>query len=96
MLTMLTRESRALALDVSLLGGRPRGTHCTTIIARRALSPSTYGATLRASGVDRSARPSKEGYHAMNADTRLALFNRMHDALGKGNCPMGKRREKNS
>jgi hypothetical protein len=31
----------------------------------------------------------------MNADTRLALFNRTHDALGKGNCPMGKRRRKN-
>src|SRR6478672_13972536 len=55
-----------LALDASLLGGgrTPReAIHCTTIIARRALSPSTpraYGATLRASGVDRSARPSKE------------------------------------
>src|SRR6516165_10152321 len=28
-------------------------------------------ATLRASGVDCSARPSKESYHAMNADTCL-------------------------
>ena len=64
-----------------------------------ALSPSTpraYGATLRASGVDRSARPSKEGYHAMNADTRLALFNRTYDVLNKGNCPIEKCREKNS
>jgi hypothetical protein len=31
-------------------------------------------ATLRASGVDCSARPSKEGYHAMNADTYLVLL----------------------
>jgi len=48
-----------------------------TIVARHALSPSTpraCGATLRASGVDCSARPSKEGYHAMNADTCLVLL----------------------
>jgi len=31
-------------------------------------------ATLRASGVDCSARPSKESYHAMNADTCLVLL----------------------
>src|SRR5260370_18460381 len=88
-----TGDPRALALDVSPLGGaeHPRGIHCLTIVARHALSPSTpraYGATLRASGVDRSARPSKEGYHAMNADTRLALFNRTYDVLNKGNCPI--------
>ena len=88
-----TGDPRALALDVSPLGGaeHPRGIHCLTIVARHALSPSTpraYGATLRASGVDCSARPSKEGYHAMNADTRLALFNRTYDALNKGNCPI--------
>src|SRR6201989_1984731 len=74
-----TGDPRALALDVSPLGGaeHPRGIHCLTIIARHGLSPSTpraCGATLRASGVDRSARPSKEGYHAMNADTCLVLL----------------------
>ena len=64
-----------------------------------ALSPSTpraYGATLRASGVDRSARPSKEGYHVMNADKRLALFNRTYDVLNKGNCPIENAAKKNS
>src|SRR6476620_9603116 len=74
-----TGDPRALALDVSPLGGaeHPRGIHCMTIVARHALSPSTpraCGATLRASGVDCSARPSKEGYHAMNADTCLVLL----------------------
>ena len=53
-----------------------------------AVNPSRLRRDLRASGVDRSARPSKEGYHAMNADTRLALFNRTYDALNKGNCPI--------
>jgi hypothetical protein len=32
----------------------------------------------------------------MNADTRLALFNRTYDVLNKGNCPIEKYREKNS
>jgi hypothetical protein len=67
-----------LQIEKLLAGSkRPRGIHCTTIIARHALSPSTpraCGATLRASGVDCSARPSKEGYHAMNADTCLVLL----------------------
>jgi hypothetical protein len=31
--------------------------------------------TLRASGVDCSARPSREGYHAMNAKIRLQMLN---------------------
>jgi hypothetical protein len=85
--------SRAFALDVSLLGGaeHARGIHCTTIFARHALSPSTpraYGATLRASGVDRSARPSKRGLSCRECrDTRLALFNRTYGALNKDNCP---------
>jgi len=39
-----------------------------------AVNPRACGATLRASGVDCSARPSKEGYHAMNADTCLVLL----------------------
>ena len=46
------------------------------IVARRALSPSTpraQGAPLRASGVDRSARPSK-CYHANNAKKRLSGY----------------------
>ena len=59
-------------------------------------TPRACGATLRASGVDRSARPSKEGYHAMNADTRLALFNRTYDVLNKGNCPIENAAKKNS
>jgi len=39
------------------------------IMTRHALSPSTprTGAPLRASGVDRSARPSRGGYRAKNA-----------------------------
>jgi hypothetical protein len=72
------RKSEDLQIEKLLAGSkRPRGIHCTTIIARHALSPSTpraCGATLRASGVDCSARPSKEGYHAMNADTCLVLL----------------------
>ena len=32
----------------------------------------------------------------MNADKRLALFNRTYDVLNKGNCPIEKCREKNS
>jgi hypothetical protein len=49
-------ETRVLALTYLCVARseRPRGIHCTMIIARRALSPSTpraYGATLRASGV---------------------------------------------
>src|SRR6478672_1826831 len=79
-----------LALNASLLGGgrTPReAIHCTTIIARRALSPSTpraYGATLRASGVDRSARPSKEGPSCHECRQPKAR------RLRKGNRPMGK------
>jgi hypothetical protein len=39
-----------------------------------AVNPSRpSGATLRALGVDCSARPSKEGLHAMNAERRRAL-----------------------
>ena len=40
-----------------------------TRFRRQPLAPS--GATLRAPGVDRSARPSKEACRAINAELRL-------------------------
>jgi hypothetical protein len=44
----------------------------TRFLSRRQPLPPS-GATQRALGVDCSARPSKEGLHAMNAETPLAL-----------------------
>jgi IS30 family transposase len=57
----LSRDERA-AIAIGLEQGLSR-----RAIARQLnRSPSTR--------VDRSARPSKEGYHAMNADTCLVLL----------------------
>src|SRR6516165_9460142 len=62
--------------QLSVAAGRenpPRTFMALDIMTRHALSPSTprTGAPLRASGVDRSARPSRGGYRAKNAKKPL-------------------------
>src|SRR5580700_3156120 len=94
-----TRMSRALALDLSLLAGaeppaRPiaRRLLLGTRFRRQPLAPTARPCGLR--GLTARRGQAKRGIHAMNADIRLALFNRMYDALGKGQLSDGKSRKK--
>ena len=70
------RKSEDLQIEKLLAGSkRPHPLHDDYCSARAfAVNPSRLRRDLRASGVDCSARPSKEGYHAMNADTCLVLL----------------------
>ena len=63
-------------MGVSILGKPARHPlHDDYCSARAfAVNPSRLRRDPAASGVDCSARPSKEGYHAMNADTCLVLL----------------------
>jgi hypothetical protein len=56
------------------------------------LAPTARPCGLR--GLTARRGQAKEGHHAMNADIRLALFNRTYDALGKGQLSDGKSRKK--
>jgi hypothetical protein len=86
---------RSSRLPDATLTGEPttRGAMATPIVARHALSPSTpraSGATLRALGVDRSARPSKARCHPMNANLRSACISKHEDIGERKKCVCGK------
>ncbi|MGA8294206.1 MAG: hypothetical protein WB820_17295, partial [Rhodoplanes sp.] len=61
-----------------------------------AVNPSRLRRDPAGFGDDRSARPSKEDRHAMNADNRFALLHLMRGVKAVGNCPIGKHHEKSS
>src|SRR5580700_10816901 len=94
------RMSRAPALDVSSTW-RGQSTREASIVRRlllgtrfrrQPLAPTARPCGLR--GLTARRGQAKRGIHAMNADIRLALFNRTYDALGKGQLSDGKSRKK--
>src|ERR1700726_4377436 len=68
------------------------GTKLVGEVFYRQFKPTARPCGLR--GLTARRGQAKRGIHAMNADIRLALFNRTYDALGKGQLSDGKSRKK--